>query len=69
MPTIRLTQVAVDKLKPPRTGRKIFWDNLLPGFGLRITSIGCQELGGNVPRAPQSGNGDPRHGRFGPEGR
>src|SRR3977135_2751163 len=42
MPTIRLTQVAVDKLKPPSTGRTIFWDNLLPGFGLRITSKGAK---------------------------
>src|SRR5438046_1136790 len=36
MPRIRLTQVAVDKLKPTAKGRVIFWDSLLPGFGIRI---------------------------------
>ena len=42
MPTIRLTQVAVDKLKPPSSGREIYWDNLVPGFGLRITAKGAK---------------------------
>jgi len=39
MPTIRLTQAAVEKLKPPAK-RDIFWDRGLPGFGLRITPSG-----------------------------
>jgi len=39
MPTIRLTQAAVEKLKPPPT-RAVFWDNVLPGFGLRVTPNG-----------------------------
>jgi integrase len=38
MPTIRLTQAAVDKIKPPATGRVVHWDRLLPGFGLRVTA-------------------------------
>ena len=37
MPTIRLTQVAVEKLKPPTQGRIVYWDRHLPGFGLRMT--------------------------------
>jgi integrase len=42
MPTIRLTQVAVDKLKAPSSGRIIYFDRLLPGFGLRITDKGAK---------------------------
>jgi len=37
MPRIRLTQAAVEKLKPPATGRIIYTDQHLPGFGLRLT--------------------------------
>src|SRR5215472_5670304 len=37
MPRIRLTQAAVGKLKPPATGRIIYTDRHLPGFGLRLT--------------------------------
>jgi integrase len=36
LPTIKLTQSAVDKLKIPAEGRIIVWDRLLPGFGLRL---------------------------------
>jgi hypothetical protein len=38
MPTIRLTQAAVEKLKPPAEKAVTYWDNQCPGFGLRITS-------------------------------
>jgi integrase len=37
-----LTQLAVDRLKPPAKGRVIHWDALLPGFGLRITDKGAR---------------------------
>src|ERR1700720_4431466 len=37
MPAIRLTQAAVERLKPPVKGRVVHWDNHVPGFGLRIT--------------------------------
>src|SRR5262249_46131917 len=37
MPRIRLTQAALGKLKPPATGRIIYTDPHLPGFGLRLT--------------------------------
>jgi integrase len=38
MPTIKLTQAAVDKLKPPAAGRVEFWDSQCPGFGLRVSA-------------------------------
>jgi integrase len=40
MPTIKLTQPAVERLKPPRSGRVEYWDSQLPGFGLRISATG-----------------------------
>jgi hypothetical protein len=42
MPRIRLTQLSVDRLRPPKTGRIIHWDRHLPGFGLRITANGAK---------------------------
>jgi integrase len=38
MPKIRLTQVAVDRLKPPVSGRVEYWDTTLPAFGLRVAA-------------------------------
>jgi integrase len=40
MPTIKLTQPAVERLKPPVAGRVEYWDNQLPGFGLRLSPTG-----------------------------
>jgi Arm DNA-binding domain len=40
MPTIRLTQRAVETLRLPAAGRVEYWDNHLPGFGLRIAATG-----------------------------
>jgi integrase len=40
MPTTKLTQAAVDKLKAPDVGRVEYWDSQLPGFGLRISNSG-----------------------------
>jgi integrase len=40
MPTMKLTQLAVDRLSPPKTGRLEFFDSHLPGFGLRIADTG-----------------------------
>jgi integrase len=40
MPTIKLTQPAVGNVKPPRQGRVEYWDNQLPGFGLRVSGSG-----------------------------
>jgi hypothetical protein len=47
MPTLKLTQAAVDRLKPPASGRVEYWDSQLPGFGLRVS-------------APRPGNKDGR---------
>jgi integrase len=38
MPTMKLTQPAVDRLKPPASGRMEYWDNQCPGFGLRVSA-------------------------------
>jgi hypothetical protein len=38
MPTLKLTQVAVERLKPPASGRVEYWDSQLPRFGLRISA-------------------------------
>ena len=40
MPTLKLTQAAVERLKPPTSGRIEVWDSQLPGFGLRISDTG-----------------------------
>src|SRR5437899_6499593 len=40
MPTTKLTQAAVEKLKAPEKGRVEYWDSQLPGFGLRISKSG-----------------------------
>src|SRR5215469_7688935 len=40
MPTLKLTQAAVNNLKPPPRGRVEIWDSQLPGFGLRISDKG-----------------------------
>lgn len=40
MPTVKLTQVAVDRLKPPASGRIDYFDTQLPAFGLRVSSSG-----------------------------
>jgi|SRR5215469_15435730 len=37
-----LTQLAVERFKPPAKGRVIHWDALVPGFGLRITNKGSR---------------------------
>src|SRR4051812_2055075 len=42
MPTIRLTQLAVEKLAPSAAGRTVYWDRHLPGFGVRVTANGAK---------------------------
>src|SRR4051812_40337644 len=42
MPTIRLTQLAVDKLAPLAARRTVYWDRHLPGFGVRVTANGAK---------------------------
>jgi integrase len=38
MPTLKLTQAAVERLSPPASGRTEYWDSLLGGFGMRISA-------------------------------
>lgn len=40
MPTTKLTQVAIERLRPPATGRVEYFDTQLPAFGLRISATG-----------------------------
>src|SRR5262245_25417397 len=42
LPTIRLTQAAVERVKPPAKGRTLFWDNHLPGLGMMVTETGAK---------------------------
>jgi integrase len=39
MPRLKLTQAAIERLKPPPSGRIEYWDAHLPGFGLRISAL------------------------------
>jgi hypothetical protein len=32
------TQVTVERVRPPKAGRVIYWDALTPGFGIRISA-------------------------------
>src|SRR5437764_11106275 len=40
MPQLKLTQIAVDRLRPPATEAVTFWDVQCPGFGLRVSPRG-----------------------------
>jgi integrase len=40
MPTIRLTQRAIETLPRPATGRVEYWDRHLPSFGVRVAASG-----------------------------
>src|SRR6516165_2557092 len=35
---ITFTQVVVERIRPPKTGRVIYWDSLLPSFGLLVSA-------------------------------
>lgn len=40
MPTMKLTQATVERLKPPASGRVEYFDSTLPGFALRVADSG-----------------------------
>lgn len=40
MPKLRLTEISVRNLKPPKQGQVTHWDAILPGFGLRMSAGG-----------------------------
>jgi integrase len=39
---MKITKKRVDRLKPPSTGNKVYWDEDLRGFGLRVTAKGAK---------------------------
>src|SRR5215204_3115311 len=39
---IRLTQIAAERMAPPKTGRLVVWDTVLPAFGMRVTAKGAK---------------------------
>jgi integrase len=39
---IRLTQIAVERMAPPKTGRLVAWDTVLPAFGVRVSASGAK---------------------------
>ncbi len=39
---IRLTQIAAERMTPPKTGRLVVWDTVLPSFGMRVTAKGAK---------------------------
>ena len=58
MPTIRLTQLAAERLSVPNSGRTVYWDRGLPGFGETNHRQGREILGCHVPGCGQVGHGD-----------
>jgi integrase len=40
MPRSNLTQLSVERLKPPAEGAVTYWDKNLPGFGVRVSPMG-----------------------------
>lgn len=41
---MRLTDLQIKKLKPPETGQKTFYDEALPGFGIRVSQGGSKSF-------------------------
>lgn len=39
---MKLTKTAVEKLPTPATGQALYWDDELPGFGVRVTAKGVR---------------------------
>lgn len=38
----KLTATTIKTIKPPKSGRKTYWDALVPGFGVQVTDKGAQ---------------------------
>ena len=41
---MKLNKSSIDKLPSPSSGYSLFWDDALPGFGIRITSTGVRSF-------------------------
>ncbi|MEM9513162.1 MAG: Arm DNA-binding domain-containing protein, partial [Cyanobacteria bacterium P01_E01_bin.48] len=44
MPKVSLTDLAIQKLKPPPKGQVDYWDQNLPGFGVRVSKGGTRSF-------------------------
>lgn len=44
MPKIRLTARGIEAMKPPPAGRLEYFDAVVPGFGIRVTSTGVKSF-------------------------
>lgn len=42
LPNVKLTEVSVRHLEPPKTGQVTYWDTTLPSFGLRLNAGGTK---------------------------
>ena len=38
--TMKLTKAALEKIKPPEKGYDLYWDDEVPGFGVRVMHSG-----------------------------
>lgn len=41
---VKLNKSSIDKLIPPASGYSLLWDDVMPGFGLRITASGVRSF-------------------------
>ena len=42
MPSVKLTKISADRVKPPKSGRRELWDTIVPGLHLRVTENGTK---------------------------
>jgi hypothetical protein len=42
MPPGKLTDVTIKSLRPPESGQKTYWDDAVPGFGVRVSQGGSK---------------------------
>ena len=42
---MNLTDVAIRNLKPPKTGQKAYYDDAIPGFSVRVSQGGIEDVG------------------------
>ena len=42
MPNVRLTDITIRAIKPPKEGQRTYLDSSLPGFGVRVSQGGTK---------------------------
>ena len=50
MPVVRMTKTLVEKLQP-KGAETIYWDDALPGFGVRVKTSGSRATSSNTATA------------------